>query len=402
MNELCKPCSPTVTLVNRVVLATSIVGGISAAACIVVIALLLGSGAHRRSMRDRIVIGLMMANVAYSIGSAVPLNSLQTAPATCGLLALSFESIRYGRAVWFGGKYAVLAFEAFIVVASLWALVTKTRRFPAGIEAALHFGCCGVGAAAFAGFAVRCATINHAGYNSATERETFSNGFLHIDPSDDFNDDGPGHGASLRFESARSEYDGLVQRMLQVWAGLLGAVVLSWVGFRRRYTLLLRAWKEVLLAAAAAEAEDEWADTRRGAWKAQRAMLALQREAYAAVAAPLELYVIVFMAFGIPATVMATSWCLDHSSAEVSDSVKGLVEGQITYQTCGQLLVATYRADSLVRTHLSSPTPDSARTLCVWTLPASFKSFLTLLAIVPQFWVYLKPPRAHVLALGVW
>jgi hypothetical protein len=100
----CRECPGTVRFINRLVLATSVVGGVSVVACLVVVIVLVAHGRDRVSMRDRIVIGLMLSNAAYSSANAIPLNRLRTGVANCGQLALSFEVIRIGRAWWFFGK----------------------------------------------------------------------------------------------------------------------------------------------------------------------------------------------------------------------------------------------------------------------------------------------------------
>jgi hypothetical protein len=55
----CAACSAKVFRINRIVYATSVVGGVSAIACIATITLLVAHGRDLVSMRDRIVVGLM-------------------------------------------------------------------------------------------------------------------------------------------------------------------------------------------------------------------------------------------------------------------------------------------------------------------------------------------------------
>ena len=66
--------------------------------CLVVVATIVAYGHDRVSMRDRIVVGLMMANVVYSTANAIPLNALRTGVVDCGRLAMSFDAIRFRRA----------------------------------------------------------------------------------------------------------------------------------------------------------------------------------------------------------------------------------------------------------------------------------------------------------------
>ena len=46
----------------------------------------------------------------------------------------------------------------------------------------------------------------------------------------------------------------------------------------------------------------------------------MARDAYEEVAKPLEPYVVVFVLFAVPAAVMATDYCVDHSSAQSTAS----------------------------------------------------------------------------------
>jgi hypothetical protein len=103
--QACAPCPASVHNINSIVVATAIVGGASAVACLAVAATIVAHERDRVSMRDRIVVGLMMANAVYSTANTIPLNELRTGVVNCGRMALSFEAIRFGRAWWFCGKY---------------------------------------------------------------------------------------------------------------------------------------------------------------------------------------------------------------------------------------------------------------------------------------------------------
>jgi hypothetical protein len=105
IDSVCAPCPASVHAINVIVLATSTIGGASAVLCLAVVATIMAHERDRVSMRDRIVVGLMMANTVYSTANAIPLQSLLTGISTCGQLALSIDMIRFGRAWWFCGKY---------------------------------------------------------------------------------------------------------------------------------------------------------------------------------------------------------------------------------------------------------------------------------------------------------
>ena len=165
LNSLCRSCPDSVHLINHIVLATSVVGGVSAGMCILVVLTIL---AHRRdlvSMRDRIIVGLMMANAVYSIANILPLNALSDDHTTCGEHVLSFDVVRLGRAWWFGGKYALVAFELMILATSIKPLMYVTAAVSGLAEATMHAGCAVIGCGAFAVFYALCFEINENGYN---------------------------------------------------------------------------------------------------------------------------------------------------------------------------------------------------------------------------------------------
>ena len=254
-------------------------------------------------MRDRVIAGLLAANAVYSSANAIPLNLLHNNHADCGALALPFAAIRFGRGWWFGGKYALVSFEVTILAASAWALTGGGRAITPRVETTMHLASWAVGMAAFAAFFVRCADIEATGYNTATqsEAETTNDDGSRLGPADDLDDFGieAQAGAIKRFERGRAAYDALVQQMLQVWTGALGVAILQWLHLRWRHARAMQRWHRMAAATAAGEAADEWADTRRSGWRAERRALDAQREGYAEVARPLAPYVVVFFLFGV-------------------------------------------------------------------------------------------------------
>jgi hypothetical protein len=106
--------------------------------------------------------------------------------------------------------------------------------------------------------------------------------------------------ASIRFEAARAEFNVLMQTMLQIWLGCLGVAVVMWAVLRVTYLRKLTEWHGHAAAVRQREAVDEWAGTRRSVWAAVFHQVERQKEGYAAVAQPLEPYVVVFAVFGIP------------------------------------------------------------------------------------------------------
>jgi hypothetical protein len=339
LDTACQPCSATVHAINAIVLATAVVGGASAAVCLAVATTIVAHGRDRVSMRDRIVVGLMLTNTVYSTANAIPLNALRSGVVDCGRLAMSFDAIRVGRAWWFCGKYGLVGFELLILGSSIRAMYRSMSAVPWRAEVAMHAACCAVAVTAFAVFYNLCARINADGYDLSRENEAYTNAYNHASVNDDLDDDEPSASASLTYQSARDAYDNLVRDMLLVWDGVVVVAVGLWIVLRLLHRHALQALRSVAAGTAHAEANDEWAGTRRSAWKARQRFLEARREAFNEVAKPLEPYIFVFVLFAAPAFVMSTTFCQSHSGAsEVGgESTAGNVGGastDFTYGTC--------------------------------------------------------------------
>jgi len=321
----CQPCSSSVFDNNRIVLATSVVGGLSIFSCFFVIVAIVAYGKDLMYTRARIIIGLMLSNIVYSMGNAIPVAMLQTSTSTCGRFALSFDAIFFGRAWWFAGKYALVFFELFILGVAVCALKRGLHTFGVRSETLLHITCAVAGMAAFVGFFVKSGEIKNDGYNADTQAEFQSDAYSHIGASDDHDDDDPSSSAGQVFMNARNKYDTLVQRMLQVWIAFLVLCILLWFYLRYTFAQLTKKW---LLALS--EAEEQWdrdlcASDLQGVRKTKRRFLELTKKIYDELFRPLEPFVAVFIVFGIPACVMATEYCNDHSQVNTQDVVGRII-----------------------------------------------------------------------------
>ena len=311
----CKPsCSNLVETINAVVLATAVVGGVSATICITVAFTILAHGRDLVSMRDRIVIGLMLTNAVYSTANAIPISALRTGALTCGRLALSFDAIRIGRALWFCGKYGLVSFELMIIGTSIRALYYGLSAVPHRTEVLLHTLCYLVALGAFVSFYILCDQINAAGYNTETESVAFTNEYDHANPGDDLDDYNPYADASSKFLNQHDEYDELIRMMLITWDVFVAAAMCLWIMLRLMHVHVLRSLRVEAAMMARAQENDEWAETRRSAWAARRELLDLRRQSFAEVYGPLEPYIAVFVLFATPAFVMSTSYCQNHSA----------------------------------------------------------------------------------------
>lgn len=337
ISSTCAPCPESVHVTNHIAIATSIVGGISLVACLAVVLTIIAYEKDRVSIADRIIVGMLLANAVYSLANAVPQNFLHTDVDNCGSFQLSFDQLRFWRAVWFGGKYALVGFEIVIVGASIWALSTGVKSLPTRFENCLHSVCVVLGVSALTAFYVRCKQLNDKGYNEQTSRQALLNTFSYLNANDDYDDYTPANTASHEYDSARAQYDLLVQAMLRAWLAFLGVAIALWLVLRWKFTRLLSEWQFTITDARAQWNRDLWAAGDMGALQTKEHVLMLLKEGYEEVARPLEPFVVVFVLFGIVCIVMATDWCQADSIAHSYQSTsgnQGYHNNFITYGKC--------------------------------------------------------------------
>jgi hypothetical protein len=348
-----RSCDWSVIENNHIVLATFVVGGLSIVPCLFVVLAIVAYGKDIMCIRARIIIGLMLSNIVYSVGNAIPVALLQTNVSTCGQVAMSFDTIRFGRAWWFAGKYALVFFELFILGVAVWALKSGLHTLGVRRETLLHATCAVAGIAAFVGFFVESGTIESDGFNADTQEEFKRNAFSHLDAGDDFDDDDPATPAGQQFTKGRGMYDTLVQQMLQVWIAFLVLCILLWFYLRYTFARLIQRWRVDL-----SEAEDQWnrdlcATDLQGVRKTKRRFLELTKETYEELFRPLEPFVTVFIVFGVPACVMATDYCHEHS--QVSAKVDGFAN-IIKVEKCDAVceLILSFRSAATVAVYFYS------------------------------------------------
>ena len=331
VDSSCAPCSRDVKTINIIVMVTSAVGSASVVACMMVVVVILAQGANTESIRDRLIIGMMSANAIYSLANAFPINGLVDSDSECGHFAFSFTLIQIGRALWFGGKYSLVGFEISVLAASTLVLRGRSRGVSVLVEVAMFIGSAMLGACAFAFFYIQAGRIQANGLNDTTQAEATSGAQNHAHSMDDLDDDEAGSNAALRFASAQSEYDHVLQSMLQMWLGFLGLAIVMWIALRLTLRAKLSKWRVILAERQEEWSRDLWAPTQKNEVINRRRIVDLMREGYEEVARPLEPYVLVFLLFGVPAVVMATDFCRNHSNAEAGGYT---TNHEITYGTC--------------------------------------------------------------------
>jgi hypothetical protein len=103
-----------------------------------------------------------------------------------------------------------------------------------------------------------------------------------------------------------------VRDLLRWWLIFLGVVLVAWIGQRVYLRRLFVEWVTTMTELTETVEYELWS---RGSKEVEeqkarpRILLAKQKEGYLEVTKPLEAYIAVFVAFSIPAIVMATDWC---------------------------------------------------------------------------------------------
>ena len=154
-------------------------------------------------------------------------------------------------------------------------------------------------------------------------------------------------------QAALDAYDGLVMTMVQLWLGVLGALLLVWVYQRAVYHSLMAQYRRAHDDADALTAGESLFEAFLSGKvpERQRALLELRKEGYEQLARPLERYIAVFVAFGIPAVVMGLGWCEAMSEpANLTVSCQHLCEMFLSVRTLATVCV--YFGDPAARAQL--------------------------------------------------
>ena len=131
----------------------------------------------------------------------------------------------------------------------------------------------------------------------------------------------------------------------QAWLGLFALALALWLYMRFGVVRSLeRDWSDAYATAAEDWARDHWHEADRPVVEMKQRLLALQRQAFTEVVAPLEPYVFVFLLFLPPAVVLATDWCADHSTGYATCDAP--CELALAFRSIGSSLVYLTRPGS--------------------------------------------------------
>jgi len=268
---------------NGVIYATVVFGWLSILACLAVLAVSYAHGKGRRSLRARIIAGLFVSNLVFSIGIANP-NVYVCQSGTYTQVVGPTTEVGL-KALLYGGKMGMMAYELFIVVTSIAMLRSGTINMPRAYEILGHAICFAVGLTVFVFFVLKAGPQWEAAQGWQTPEEL----------------------------EAEVRWSAIGKDLMDGWVVLFGIFILLWVGLRFQLHMLTKEWGAVV-----AETKEEWQHEDR--WIApdtavhdardrKQQLMDLQKQSYREVVMPLAPYVWTFLAFSIPAIVMATDYC---------------------------------------------------------------------------------------------
>ena len=94
--------------------------------------------AHKKDknhVTQRVIMGLAIATLCFSIANVMPLDLVYLNK--CADIA-SHGVIAYGRVFWFAGKFAILFYEIYILLYSIYILKTHSKRSSLRTEIITH------------------------------------------------------------------------------------------------------------------------------------------------------------------------------------------------------------------------------------------------------------------------
>ena len=193
-----------------------------------------GHNYTRRSLRDRILMGMFAVNIMYSVGLVIPVNLVHTSnDARCGTTVIPFgitTAVSFG--LFVGGKYAMVLYEMFIVGASLLSLKTGRTELPRRVEIMAHTTCVAVGVGMFVGWTVCWAAL-------VTDMVSDLKGGTPADIKAAVHDN--------------AEFNASLNAMLRAWVAVLAVVIVLWGWSRLVLRQLEREWDEALI-----DANQQW------------------------------------------------------------------------------------------------------------------------------------------------
>lgn len=283
---------------NPMAIATILFGLISVVACVGVIIVILAYKKDLHYLRERIILGIMCANVVYSASNLAPAHLAN--PKTCAY-ALSLEEAAWTRSVWIWGKYWMVCYEIMIVGTSIVALHFGLSTLPKRIEVMAHLCCFLSGITAFIVFATKMVPNNS---QSDSLFDQYVGGY-HVYVLIDSNATAKDREFQEKMTPLFNNYTSFLTWMIRIWLIPLGIALVLWLLSRYMYHRLIQFSKSSFEGAQKGWDDELWSI------RVRTRLFTLQMEAYTGIVRPLEPYVVAFVIFAIPAVVMSTDYCID-------------------------------------------------------------------------------------------
>ena len=284
-------CHDVIKTNNIIVYATSCFGALSLLGSLAVLAVIHGHRKDLRSLRERILVGVFFGNALYSLANTIPVGLENDDPKDCGTNTLGGDTAVNVRGLWFWAKFTMVMYELFVIYASVVALKSGSINMKRKHELWAHAACLTIGIFFYISFIL----AGGSAYRDYTDATTYE-----------------------AQQAARGLYDWLVEGFVQAWIGFFCVLLVTWLYQVHVFRGLKQDW-----AGANQESEE---DIARDLWKTsdpyvqaqrkkKRQLMELITTGYDEVAKPLAPYVLTFIAFAIPAVIMATNWCKINSAA---------------------------------------------------------------------------------------
>eukprot|EP00041_Stephanoeca_diplocostata_P021294 m.493054 g.493054 ORF g.493054 m.493054 type:complete len:426 (+) comp21791_c0_seq13:263-1540(+) len=272
---------------NTMTVATSVFGSVSFLACsfVLIVIFAYSKMSGHLAQRYRIIFGLMIANLLYSLANIIPIRYIAFSQADCKPVGLKYHLIEPTvRGIWFGAKYTMVLYELLILAASYHVLRTG-RGIPWCYERIIHLMIAVCGMAVFISFV------------AVTNRD--SHNWLQITSDPD-----------------ERKYFDVEETYMRIWIAPFVLSLALWTAlhisahniFKRFYAEMAEAredWKAVY-----------WSEGDKGIVHVKETLFDLQYKGYSEIVRPLGRYVLVFMVFAAPAVAMTTDQCKVMSGSE--------------------------------------------------------------------------------------
>eukprot|EP00041_Stephanoeca_diplocostata_P014191 m.255486 g.255486 ORF g.255486 m.255486 type:complete len:398 (-) comp19616_c0_seq4:151-1344(-) len=291
-------------VMNTLAIGTMVFGILSMILCTCVVSVIVAYSKEKMYLRERIIFGLMLSNMAFSVTNIIPVQLIEHDCTN----TITIIPKAWTRGVWFWGKYWMVCYEIFIAGTTIMALHSGRSKLPWKVETFCH--CLSL----FTGIAAFVVWVSLAVPFAEKEKRLMAQSAECVENTTDFDeyrDCLMDQGTWEEFASFRPYYyPWVMATMIRAWLAPFGVSLLLWLLSRFLYHKLLSDWNQDHK-----DAIHLWdADLDGVRVKRQMRLLDLRREAYNEIARPLEPYIAVFIVFAIPAIVMATDYCQNVST----------------------------------------------------------------------------------------